>query len=208
MQQQLEQAVYQQPAPVPAAPQPAVAAPAQGGPVPVVARAPRGHSPLHLDLGGDAPNVFKSVPEGTICEGEIVKAEETRAQTSGNPMIKLQLKACWPLEYAGATFYDNVVLIAETAWKYKSLCAACVDEAGERLLSPDNRFFTGQGVEDFLGNVVRFKADEPTVSAAGNPVNRVKGGYNPAYETDFGDGPDAEAVPAMAAAGPSPQVQW
>jgi hypothetical protein len=139
---------------------------------------------LHsIDMGSNPVNVFVSIPGGEDVEGEITKVE-LKTSRNDNPMLALQLRASWPKQYAGALIYDNVVLTAEAAWKYKSICAACVDENGNRLLSDDNRFFTGNSEQDFLGNIVAFKSDEPSLSAAGNPVNKVKGGYNIATRTE------------------------
>lgn len=141
-------------------------------------------SPLHFEMSTDEVKVFKVVPAGTVVEAEITKAELTTSQNN-NPQIKLQLRATFPVQYKGALFFDQVVLTKEAQWKYKSLCAACEDEEGNRLLSADNRFFTGKSEQDLVGNVIRFTADEPT-PAANNPgtfYNKVKGGFESAFET-------------------------
>lgn len=202
MEHQLQQAIYQAPAPVAPLPvehtewvrnalvnQPNHQAPA--------------NSPLHFDMGTEEVKVFKTVPAGEIVEAEITKAE-LGMNNNNNQQIKLQLRVTWPQKYENALFFDQVVLVATAGWKYKSLCAACEDEEGNRLLSADNRFFTGNSVDDFLGNVVRFKSDEPRLSANGNYYNQVKGGFEGAFETFAGQ---SSAVDTSVTPPPVPNFQ-
>ena len=140
-----------------------------------------GNSLLHqLDM--DGVNEFVPLPENTDIEAEIVKSELTEAQSSGNPMIKLQLRVSFPQQFVGVPLYDNVVLIPSAAWKYKSLCRSCTDEDGNTLLSPDGRFFCGTDEQDFVGNIVRFRIQNGMTNN-GNPRNEIKGAYSAGKDT-------------------------
>lgn len=183
MEQQLAQAVYQAPVAPPAVPM------TQAPPVTAVPHtAPAGQSPLHIDMGPDEVKVFKVVPAGTVVEAEITKAELGKS-SNGNNQLKTQLRVTWPQAYVGAIFSDFCTLTKEAFWKAKSLYSVCEDENGNRLLSEDNRFFTGQSETDLVGNVVRFTADEPR-PGSNNPgvfFNQVKGGFSAAFETFAGE---------------------
>ena len=170
----------------------AVVAPQASVPQMQVPPAPQSQSIMHtLDMGTDEVKNFRPIDKGIWVEAEIVKAEKKTAQT-GNMYIQLQHKVTWPSEYVGCTVFDKVVLTASAAWKYKSACAACVDPNGNRLLSEDNRRFTGTDEQDFVGNVVRFKTGEPNIAESG-VYNTVEGGYQSAFETQFeDDGPTEE----------------
>lgn len=197
IQEQLQQAMYQAPpvqlpTPVPTAPPPSN--PAGYHPVQPQVQVPVGSSPMHQDMGGEAVRVFKVVPKGTVVEAEVVKAEYNPSNSKGNPETRIQLRVTWPEMWKGATFFDKCVLVPTSLWKYKSLCAACEDENGNRLLSEDNRFFTGQGPQDFVGNVVRFTAGEPNPDEKGNMYNQVQGGFESAFETFAGQTEDAPPV--------------
>ena len=214
MQEQLAAAVYQQPA-APPVPVPAAVAMTQPAPTPppadysVPSAAPVGSSPMHMALNGEPVKVFKVVPAGETCEGEITKAEIE--EYNGKNQIKLQLKATWPAKYEGAVFYDNVYLTEAAQWRYKSLLSACVDEAGNRLLDPTNRFFTGKGPDDLLGNIVRFRTDEPTPGKNGDTYfNKIKGGFEQAFDTGVEEAPATPAavgqvLPAAGSVPPVPQ---
>ena len=185
IQQQIEQAVI--PAPPVQIASPVQQAPPFAAPLPRLVNSSLGDSPLHsLDMGTEDVGNFRQIPADVWIEAEITKTE-LKTSSNGNPMIALQLKATWPNEYVGCVIWDQVVITQAAAWKYKSICAACVDEEGNRLLSEDNRRFTGTDEQDFVGNVVRFKSDEATVSANGSIFNKIKGGYQSAFETDFSD---------------------
>ena len=144
-----------------------------------------GNSPLHaLDMGTEDVSNLRQIPRGVWIEAEITKSEMKTSQ-NGNPMISLQLKTTWPNEYVGCVVWDKVTITQAAAWKYKSVCAACVDEEGNRLLSEDNRRFTGKSEQDFVGNIVRFRSDEANIDENGSVFNKVAGGYQQAFETIF-----------------------
>lgn len=213
MEAQIRQAIDTPPPPVPM-PTPAPIPPPQPQPVlqqvnqdiPSIAQAytagvqntpPQSpKSILHaLDCGTEPVKVFKTIPGGEDIEVEIVKVE--LKTVNDKPALGLQERCTWPAVYAGALVWDTVYLTAEASWKYKSLCAACVDESGNRLLSADNRFFVGNSEQDFLGNIVACKTDEPNPGTDGRVFNRVKGGYNIATRTEVeepsGNGAQATA---------------
>lgn len=143
----------------------------------------RPSSGLWMDLSGAGPSAStrEPLPAGTTVEAEIVEAHLGEAKTSDRPMVILRMLVVRPEEYAGAVVYDNVVLAPSCAWKFKSLCAASTGPDGRSLLSKQGTVFAGKSVQDFVGNVVRFRTSEPRVTSSGNTINRVAGGYERAW---------------------------
>ena len=94
------------------------------------------------DLSQVKENSFKVLKEGTYTF-KIVKAEETVAKSSGNPMIKLELMQ----EEEGVKLFDNVPIMDKMLWKVKHL----VEGTQTTLLNGE------LDVNDLLGKYVDVK---------------------------------------------------
>ena len=94
------------------------------------------------DLSKVKENDFKVLKAGTYTF-KIVKAEETVAKSSGNPMIKLELM----YEEEGVKLFDNVPIMEKTMWKVKHL----VEGTQTTLLNGE------LDVNDLLGKFVDVK---------------------------------------------------
>jgi len=94
------------------------------------------------DLSTVKENSFMVLKAGTYtCK--IVKAEETVAKTSGNPMIKLELM----YEEEGVRLFDNIPIMDKILWKVKHL----VEGTQTTLLNGE------LDVNDLLGKYVDVK---------------------------------------------------
>ena len=94
------------------------------------------------DLSKVKENDFKVLKAGTYTY-KIVKAEETVAKSSGNPMIKLELMQ----EEEGVKLFDNVPIMDKMLWKVKHL----VEGTQTTLLNGE------LDVNDLLGKYVDVK---------------------------------------------------
>ena len=94
------------------------------------------------DLTQVKENDFKVLKAGTYTF-KIVKAEETVAKSSGNPMIKLELMQ----EEEGVKLFDNVPIMDKMLWKVKHL----VEGTQTTLLNGE------LDVNDLLGKYVDVK---------------------------------------------------
>lgn len=94
------------------------------------------------DLSQVKENSFKVLKAGTYTF-KIVKAEETVAKSSGNPMIKLELM----YEEEGIKLFDNVPIMEKMMWKVKHL----VEGTQTTLLNGE------LDVNDLLGKFVDVK---------------------------------------------------
>jgi len=116
-------------------------------------------SPLNLD--------FSSIPERTpLAEGiyviTIENVEETVAQSSGNPMLKLR----YAVEgHPQNKLFDNCVLTENALWKLKELLGA-LGYATEAIVELNPQELVGQS----LKAQVTFVAE----GYNGNPENKVK----------------------------------
>lgn len=119
-------------------------------------------------------NNFKLLPIETDIEFLIKKVTPTKAKTSGNPMIALELESTFPLEHAGVKVFDQVVLTETALWKAKSLFEAC------GMLGEDGRF-TGASLQALVDFVIRGQVNHDTYQ--GVTRNKIAGGYTEAYET-------------------------
>lgn len=118
-------------------------------------------------------NVFRILPTDIEYEFVIKDATAAEAKESKNPMINLKLQVIWPMEFAGATVYDQCVLTEKSLWKAKGLFEAV------GLLAADGSY-AGKTLADLKDYAVRagIRHDEYN----GQTRNKIAGGYMEAYE--------------------------
>ena len=127
-----------------------------------------------VDWGSIQTSNFRLIPTDVEVESIIEKVTPQRSKSSGNPMIALELKTTFPIEYAGVKLFDQCVLTEKSYWKFKSLLEACdqCDESGR---------FIGQSLQELKEYVVRHMVMHDTYQ--GQTRNKIAGGYSAAYQT-------------------------
>lgn len=189
----------QAPAPIPAPAPATVAAPEFVNPAPVNDLSAAMASLLSsqaqmagglgaIDMGAVLDMNFRLVPEQIDIESVVVRVDK-KTFDSGNDGFVLHLRTTFPLEHAGVTLRDNVVLTANALWKFKSLCRAT------GLLSEDGKRFIGQSEQDFVEYVLRHQIKHEVYN--GEARNKIAGAYSEGYQTPglFGAGGGGMAPP-------------